>query len=168
MRPLHILPLLLLCACGERLPHAVQDALVAGNGHYHVQAFGTADSLYASAPSDGWLAFNRAHALYRLGNWSAAIEQAGLAQDQLDTLPWKAYALHDRGTGHLRNAMVADSLSKQLQETVSGIDLNVPEVNDRLRLYLLRDSLQRSVRTTEELIDSSLTEARKAYEQALR
>lgn len=168
MRPLHLLPLLLLCACGERLPHAVQDALVAGNAQYHAQAFSAADSVYAAAPSDAWLAFNRAHALYRLGNWSASIEQAGLAQEQLDTLPWKAYAWHDRGTGYLRNALMADSLSKQLKETVSGIDLNVPDINDRLRLYLLRDSLQRSVRTTEQLIDSSLTQARQAYEQALR
>jgi len=83
-------------------------------------------------------------------------------------LPWKAYAWHDRGTGYLRNAMRADSLSKQLMETASGIDLDVPDVTDRLRLYLLRDSLQRTVRTTEQLIDSSLTQARQSYEQALR
>lgn len=168
MRPLRILPLLLLCACGERLPHAVQDALIEGNARFHVQAFGAADSAYASAPLNGWLAFNRAHALHRQGNWSASIEQAGLAQEELDQLPWKAYAWHDRGTGYLRNAMMADSLSKQLKETLDGIVLDAPEVTDRLRLYLLRDSLQRKEHTTEQLIDSSLTQARQAYEQALR
>jgi tetratricopeptide (TPR) repeat protein len=168
MRPRHLIPLLLLTACGRADHHAVLRSLHEGNTLYQQGRWVEADSIYSSAPDHGTLSFNRAHARFRQGDLDSAIALGIEADQLLDSARWKANARYDMGNAYLLLAMQADSLAVLMNKELSELRVDGEDVTTRLRQYVLRDSLQRLVKRTDHLIDSALAQGTEAYRNALR
>ncbi len=168
MRTRHLIPILLLTACGDADHRAALRALHEGNAQYHQERWTLADSIYSAAPENGMLSFNSAHARYRLGDLNGAIEQATLADQSIDSARWRAYARYDLGNAYLLQALQADSLAGVMNKELSELRVDAADIPTRLRQYVLRDSLQRLVKRTDHLIDSTLAQSTEAYRNALR
>lgn len=166
--PVHIIPLLMLVACGDARERAAEDALFTGNRHYKAGRMSDAVEAYAAGIADARVAHNAGLAHMQLGAWDLAVEAFTDAAPRLPDTAQQAMAWYHTGHARLRQAIAADSLQRAHAETLRGIRIEGEDVALNVSRFVLRDSLRRELRRLDLLIDSALVQGEVAYKRALR
>jgi Ca-activated chloride channel family protein len=165
------LPLLGLYGCGGE-GHQVERSLRAGNAQFDKGHHAGAVEAYRSAGTDPRASYNAGHAHYRMGQWDDAAADFKAAGEALLAAEEKAipaaHAFHNMGNAHLRKATDADSLEKHYADLLTKIRIDGEDIQRKVELYVLRDSLRRERRRLVPLVDSALAHSAGAYRNALR
>jgi len=159
--------ILLFSACGTAHERAVEDALHAGNAFYLADDLESALEAYRASPEDHRTSFNAGLVLHRTDRAAEAVERYTVASNLADSAMDRARALYN--LGHLWNerATLSDSTAALAGEQARSIKLE-GDINEQVRLVVLRDSLFTLERDLIHFTDSALTQSRSAYQQTLR
>lgn len=164
-------PLLLLglfTACSTADDRAVLRSLYKGAAAYRAERYHEAAEAFAEGPTEVRLAYNAGTSGLRAGRPAEAVEHLRTATQLADSLTLRTWAHYNLGNAWMEQARMADSLSKAHAQEVAGIRLDGADIAQNVSLYLLRDSLRRSIARSEALVDSSLAQGELAYRSALR
>ena len=159
--------LLMLVACDDAHERSVDKALRIGNAFHHAGDQVQALNAYMGAPEDHRTVFNAGVVLQQTGQWMEAVERYTLAANLADSAADRAKALYDLGYVWSDRAFLADSTSKLAGEQARAIVLE-GDINEQVRLVVLRDSLFTMERDLSQLTDSALMQSREAYRNVLR
>jgi len=168
MKAVALIVVLGLVACGDANERAVETALRRGNSHYQADRFASADSTYATGPSDARLLYNRGNAEYRLAAWDSAITRFSAAAEVAGTAREQARSRYNLGDARLQQARWADSLAHAMDGTIGGITIDGEDIARKVNAFVLRDSLTREQDRLEQLVDSALIEGAEQFKNALR
>lgn len=158
----------LFAACSTADERAVLRSLHKGTAAYRAERFQEAAEAFAEGPSEVRLAYNAGTAELRASRPEQAVEQLRTATQLADSMPLRSWAHYNLGHAWMQQARMADSLSKAHEREAAGIRLDGTDIAQNVSLYLLRDSLRRSITRSEALVDSALAQGEMAYRTVLR
>lgn len=158
---------LVLVSCGTPEQRLADRALRLGARHYFDSAYVRADSVFAIAPNDARAVYDRgmaAQATYSFADAAAHFERAAT----MDTLSLRPLALYNLGHARLDEARDADTTIARIQRDLSRTAPATDDITDRVRTFVLTDSLRRETARLEGRIDSALTGAIAGFKACLR
>lgn len=167
-RALHIVVVLSVVACGTPQERAAEQALREGVLPYREVRYPTADSIYAQAAFDPRVAYNLGNSLYKQDLLDTALHTYTEAIEGSFSEDLKAAGFHNLGNSWALTAVDADSLSQVSEELLSNIHIEGTNISEKVRQFVVRDSLQQAGARLELLVDSALAQSANAYKDALR
>lgn len=167
-RALPALIALVLAGCGDGGRHAQERAMREGITHYGNGDHAEAAAAFTQAGDFPWASYDLGHAYYRLAALDSAVAAFTKATASTVGPDELASVWYNLGNARLEQARLADSTGQVLAEQIKGIKTQDADLQAKLKLTLLRDSLRRERRRTEQLTDSALAQGVAAYSQSLR
>ena len=167
MNRIAYIAVLMLAACSDAHERSVDEALRIGNAYHQAGELQKALEAYMGSPEDNRTSFNAGVVLQETGQWTEAVERYTLASNMADSVADRAKALYNLGHVWSDRAMLADSTARQAGEQARSITLE-GDINDQVRLVVIRDSLLTLERELSQLTDSALLQSEDAYRNVLR
>ncbi len=164
----HIAFPILLTACGSPSERAAERALREGEQPYREARYHAADSIYALAAFDPRVAYNLGNALYEQDLLDTAIRSYSNAIEGTFNEDLKAAGSYNLGNGWALLARDADSLSEVSEKLLSEMRIEGNDIGQKVRQFVVRDSLQQAGVRLEHMIDSALAQSAGAYKNSLR
>jgi hypothetical protein len=167
-RFIHIALIALVTACGSPAERAAEDALRKGEQPYRQGQYHAADSIYAQAAFDPRVAYDLGNALYEQDLLDTAIRSYSAAIEGTFNEDLKAAGSYNLGNGWALLAHDADSLSDLSEKLLSEMRIEGNDLGQKVRQFVVRDSLQQGVVRLEHMVDSALAQSADAYKNNLR
>lgn len=157
-----------LSACSGTGRHAEERAMRKGIDLHQQGEFEKAAASFSRAGNFPWASYDLGHSYYRMASMDSAVAAFTKASASNVSEEDLASVWYNLGNARLEQARLTDSTSQTLLARIVGINTKQVDIDQKLKLTLLRDSLRRERRRMEQLTDSALAQGVEAYAQSLR